>query len=102
MEHAELAQRLAAATDTELAVLLRRHAGHLDLGLAYTLKDLCYAAWGSDPDRARGAASALAALAAVVDDPNVQALAAWTAGIAALIDGRMEQAIAHLDDAAAQ
>ena len=102
MEHAELAQRLAAATDTELAVLLRRHADHLDLGLAYTLKDLCYAAWGSDPDRARGAASALAALAAVVDDPNVQALAAWTAGIAALIDGRMEQAIAHLDDAAAQ
>lgn len=66
------------------------------------LKDQCYAAWNSDPGRATTAAAALAALAEAAAHPEVDALAAWGAGIAALAEGRMEAATESLDLAAAR
>ncbi len=81
--------------------LLHTHAALLDLPLAYALKDICYATWASDPPRATGAAAALTTLAMLHPDPEIAALADWTAGIAAIIEGAMEQAIERLDTAAA-
>lgn len=99
MNRAELAEQLVAG-DTDPAILLAQHPLLVDVELAQQLKELCYAAWASDPVRAQRAASALQAMGRTSADTEVQALGAWTAGIAALIDGQMEQALVHLDTAA--
>ncbi len=73
------------------------------LALAWALKHRCYGAWSSDPSLAVLAAQALAGLclrssgSAVAGD--VQALADWTAGIAALVRGEMVSALEALDRA---
>ncbi len=77
--------------------------------LAWALKDLCYDAWSSEPQRAAKAADALARLrAADIADatqsqpsPEIEALAEWTAGIAGLIRGQMAEASACFERAAA-
>lgn len=84
------------------------------LALAWALKDLCYAAWSSEPQRAAKAAEALRSLGLRVPihpEPTaadaqagareVQALADWTAGIAAITRGDMAQATPCFDRAAA-
>jgi CHAT domain-containing protein len=79
------------------------------LALAWALKDECYAAWSSGPQRVARAAQVLAALAAR-DSPaaspapqarELAALAAWTAGIADLTQGRMPQALLRFEHAEA-
>lgn len=71
------------------------------LALAWALKDRCYAAWSTDPPRAVRAAAALRRLARRAPGPVVQALADWTGGLAAVIGGRMAEAVAGFDRAAA-
>lgn len=79
------------------------------LAHAWTLKDQCYAAWSSEPQRAVHAAQALRALtlrAAAADDAGAQtreieALAEWTEGIAHITRGRMAEAVPSFDRAAA-
>lgn len=102
MERAELAARLVGADNAEREALLRHHSALADAGLAYLLKDICLSGWGSDPARATGAALVLSMLSRVADDAEIAALADWGAGIAALVDGQMERAIAHLETAASR
>lgn len=67
---------------------------------AWALKDQAYAAWHTEPARAGTVAAELQALAA--EDPQdlgLQALAAWTAGIAALAGGDLAAADAALQRA---
>jgi CHAT domain-containing protein len=67
---------------------------------AWALKDACYQAWHTAPPRARDAADALAALARAAPlDTELQALAAWTEGIAVLTEGRLGDALAPLETA---
>src|ERR1700755_2553052 len=100
MNRAELASRLVGAEGAEArAELLSEHSALADVALAYALKDICLEAWSGDPPRAVAAAAALEDLAAMTDSPEVGAWREWSAGIAALVGGRMEQAVAHLDDA---
>lgn len=67
---------------------------------AWDLKSACYQAWHTAPPRARAAADALAGLArAAPADTELQALAAWTEGIAALTEGRLGDALAQLETA---
>ncbi len=92
--------------------------------LAWTLKDLCYAAWSSEPQRASRAAEALHELCGLGrGEPGsavtgrgpperpaarlprrlateMEALAAWTAGIAQLTRGEMLAATRSFDRAA--
>lgn len=64
---------------------------------AWALKDQAYAAWHTEPARAGAAATELQALAAEAPhDLELQALAAWTAGIAALAAGDLPAADAGL------
>lgn len=71
------------------------------LALAWALKHRCYGAWSSEPPLASSAAQALDTLRrpaegrAVAGD--IDALADWTAGIAALVRGEMEAALDALD-----
>ncbi|NJK90997.1 MAG: tetratricopeptide repeat protein [Blastochloris sp.] len=81
-------------------VLVQQHPTLADGVLAALLKDLCLEAWHSDPPRAVAAAAALVTLAEHSGLPDVLALAGWGWGIAALVEGRMDDALRHLDDAA--
>src|SRR5919202_5043443 len=100
MNRAELAALLASATDeSRRLALLRGHAALADATLAHALKDICLDAWGREPARAVAAAESLRALARVNPSEEVAALRSWAEGIAALDGGRMEQAVAHLDEA---
>jgi CHAT domain-containing protein len=101
MTDEELAATLVAADDGERAALFDRHAARLSVPLAHGLKAVFDDSKNSDPARARRAVAALAGLAAITHDTEINALARWTAGIAALlIDGQAEPAIAELDRAA--
>jgi tetratricopeptide (TPR) repeat protein len=100
MKRAELASRLvSAASEPERAALLRRHSTLADVSLAYMLKDVCLEAWSGDPPRAVAAAAALEEMAATNDSEELAALRDWASGIAALVGGRMEQAVLRLDEA---
>jgi tetratricopeptide (TPR) repeat protein len=72
--------------------------------VAWALKDLCYAAWSSEPQRAAKAADALHAFsqqarAASAQEAEIEALADWTAGIACVTRGRLVEAVAAFDRA---
>ena len=76
--------------------------------VAWELKDLCYAAWSSEPQRAARAAEALRRLCTAHgthalpprQQREIEALADWTAGIACLTRGEMTEAAACFDLAA--
>jgi tetratricopeptide (TPR) repeat protein len=99
MDRSGLAASLASAAEVERAVLLQQHASLVDVELARALKALFDASESSDPARALAAAGALEEVAHCAGDQESYALAAWAAGMAAQLDGRMEESLAHLDDA---
>jgi CHAT domain-containing protein/tetratricopeptide (TPR) repeat protein len=102
IDRTELAARLAVADDEQRAMLLARHAALADVELAYVLKELFDHNESSDPARAIEAAGVLEILASATDSPVVHALASWTAGMAAQLDGRLERSIEYLDSAELQ
>lgn len=103
MERAELAARLVEADDAERAALLRDYSALADVELAYALKDICWESWTTQPVLATGAAAGLEALARLTaEDEEIVALSAWVSGIAEIVNGQMERAIVHLDDAEAR
>jgi CHAT domain-containing protein/tetratricopeptide (TPR) repeat protein len=94
-----LAQALVEATAARRAALrAAAPVGPQELGWA--LKRLVDAAWSSDPPATVRIAACLEELARDSGDPQVQALAAWSRGIANLGQGRMEDALADIDRAA--
>jgi CHAT domain-containing protein len=99
MDHGELAGRLAAAGSSEHADLLVRYAGWADIELAHALKVVFDDNESSEPARAFGAAAALQSLANATDTLEVRGLAAWVVGMAAQLDGQLEESIAQLDTA---
>src|SRR5690349_1537739 len=102
MERAELAARLVAAGDAEREALLRENCELADAELAYTLKDICLDDWSATPARARGAADSLKALAPIVNNPEVDALALWIEGFAGVVaEGQIERSIKPLEEAEA-
>ncbi len=69
--------------------------------LAWALKAACHDAWSSTPAQVPHLAAALATLARKAPTPLVAALAHWTAGLADIVHGRMDDALAALDAAQA-
>jgi hypothetical protein len=69
--------------------------------LGWALKAACQDAWNSAPQQAEPLAAALAGYAARAPTPTLAALADWTAGIAALLGGRMDEALRRFDAAGA-
>ncbi|HKE58930.1 MAG TPA: CHAT domain-containing tetratricopeptide repeat protein [Pyrinomonadaceae bacterium] len=101
----QLAARLVEASDAERVKLIEDSV-KLDLldqrRLAYALKDLCLDGWSGHSAQALGAAATLKLLSELNPDPEITALATWTTGVAALIQGKMEEAIVALDNASAR
>ncbi|MCA1633366.1 MAG: CHAT domain-containing protein [Acidobacteria bacterium] len=103
MNRPELATRLVRAEDeTGRLALLGEHPALADAALGRMLKDICLDGLRSDPARVNAAAAALRTLSAL-DDASAEtgALVHWGDACAALVGGRMEEAVARLDAAAA-
>jgi hypothetical protein len=93
MKREELARLLAAANEVERAELLACHAPLADVDLAWALKVFYEDSRNSDPEQAAGASAALTGLAHTIHNPEIAALADWTAGMAALhLEGQIELA----------
>lgn len=91
---------LLAAPERALAQALAEADAPADQALAWALKDRSYEAWSTEPARARPCAERLAELQALRPaDAEVRALAAWTAGICALVEGRLSDAVDRLEAA---
>lgn len=99
MDYAELARLLVEAADGR-DTLLAEHATLADVELARELKAIAYTSWSREPARSVHAAAALRALAGAVDNPEITAFADWCAGMAALVEGQMEQAVERFTAAA--
>src|SRR6185369_1016397 len=98
MQHAELAALLVNSCSASRETLLWENSTLADVELGYRLKDICLEGWSTHPARALGAAAALQLLAALRPSQEIKALAAWSAGLRALIDGEMQTAIFALED----
>lgn len=102
MQHPELATLLVNSNTASREALLWENSSLANLELAYRLKDICLEGWSTHPAQALGAAASLQLLAALRPNPEIKALAAWAAGLKALIDGQMEFAISELEEAERQ
>jgi CHAT domain-containing protein len=98
MQHAELAALLVNSCSASRETLLWENSTLADVELGYRLKDICLEGWSTHPARALGAAAALQLLAALRPSQEIKALAAWSAGLRALIDGEMQTAISALEE----
>ncbi|HEU4435000.1 MAG TPA: CHAT domain-containing protein [Pyrinomonadaceae bacterium] len=78
--------------------MLWENAVLADVELAYKLKDICLEGWSTHPAQALGAAASLQLLSTIRTHPEIKALAAWAAGLQALVGGQMELAISELED----
>lgn len=100
---AELAARLVSAKADEREDLFSQHAALLDCNLAHQLKSIYDDCKDGDITRASDAAVVLTELARIVNEAEIHALAAWTAGMCALqIEGQSELAALRLGDAASR
>lgn len=106
MQLAELAARLVDAGNAEREALLSDNYALADVELAYALKEICQADWRTEPARSVRAAAALNFFAESSkeqqNESEIDALAKWAGGIAALVAGQMEMAVAQLDAAEAK
>ena len=111
---AELARQMIDSGEVPATSAVGKEA----LALAWALKDLCYAAWSSEPQRAAKAADALRSLCvaepagakaptqahaqahATAHAREIEALTDWTAGIAHVTRGQMSEATQCFDAAA--
>ncbi|HEX8736318.1 MAG TPA: CHAT domain-containing protein, partial [Pyrinomonadaceae bacterium] len=64
------------------------------------LKEICYAAWTTEPVKAQKAALGLKTLVKINPREEISALSYWVSGIAELTRGRLESAVKNLDRAA--
>ena len=98
MQHAELAALLVSSSNASRETLLWENSTLADVELGYRLKDICLEGWSTHPARALGAAASLQLLAAIRPSQEIKALAAWSAGLRALIGGEMQTAISELEE----
>lgn len=91
------ARRLAAGEALDPAMATAEAAQRDALGWA--LKAACHDAWNTDPTQVPLIARALNGLLEAAPTATLHALAAWTQGLADIIEGRMEPALAAFDTA---
>jgi CHAT domain-containing protein len=96
-----LAEQIVKADPLARAELLAAHAV-VPVVLARELKNYCYAAWSSDPERIAASVEILTTLAELHPEPEISALANWMASFSSLNHGQFEHAIEQLDLAATQ
>jgi CHAT domain-containing protein len=101
MLRAQLAEKMiSAGNEAERKRLLLENSKQANVKLAGALKDICYAAWTTEPVKAQKASQALKTLARLNPDKEISALSCWVSGIAELTRGRLKAAVEHLDRAA--
>lgn len=97
----KLAEKLiAAGSETERKALLIQYKRRADARLAVVLKEICYAAWTSEPTKAQRAALALKTLLKINPENEIKALSFWVSGIAEITKGKFDSAVKNLDRSA--
>jgi len=98
----KLAENLIAAKSAaERTHLLTVNKKLADEKLALEIKNICYAAWASEPTKARKAASALKSLYKFAPQKEIEAFLLWVSGISDLTTGDLESAVSNLNGAGA-
>lgn len=101
MTHERLAEKLVSAADAaERKKLLEQNKKQANETLAAVLKEICYAAWTSEPVKAQSAALALKSLSEFNPTDEIKAFSFWVCGIARITEGRLASAVQNLDKAA--
>ena len=102
MTYDELAEKLVSAkSEAKRKLLLRENNNQADETLAQALKEICYAAWTSEPTVAQRAAVALESLAEFNPTEEIKAFSFWICGIARITEGKLDSAVENLDRSAA-
>ena len=90
------AKLLSAESPKERKLLLAQNKVIADSKLAWIIKELCYAAWTSEPTKAQKAARALLSLYRFSSTDEIKALSLWVSGISDLTKGKLESAVQNL------
>src|SRR5687768_1921721 len=97
----KLAEKLIAAkSERKRKSLLVQNKKQADAQLALELKEICYAAWTSEPTQAQRAALVLKTLLKINPENEIEALSFWVSGIAELTKGKFDSAVKNLDRSA--
>lgn len=100
MTRKTFAIKLATTGDeAERIGLIDRNPKLIDRELAILLKDVCLDSWTTDPNRSVNCAQALAYLAKKDPYHELNGYAAWSDGIACMINGQLRRAVVRFDDA---
>ncbi|MEQ1923298.1 MAG: hypothetical protein ABL952_12390, partial [Pyrinomonadaceae bacterium] len=100
MTRKTFAIKLATTGDeAERIGLIDRNPKLIDRELAIHLKDVCLEAWTTDPNRSVNCAQALSYLSKKNPYHELNGYAAWTDGIACMINGQLRRAVVRFDDA---
>ncbi|MEQ1642058.1 MAG: CHAT domain-containing protein [Pyrinomonadaceae bacterium] len=95
-----LALKVATADDeAERIGLIEGNQSLINSDLAILLKDVCLDSWTTSPIKAVNSARALAYLSKRAPSPEFNGYAAWTDGIACMINGQLRRAVVRFDDA---
>lgn len=101
MSRKKLAEKLVAAKSAaEIKQILTVNKKFADEELALALKDICYAAWTSEPTKAQKTARILKELNRLTGLKEIDAIFAWVSGVAHITKGKLEHAIKDLDRSA--
>lgn len=92
-------QLLLATTDEERFKLVSKLPCDNLEQLAADLCEACLASWATDPSRARNASQCLQLISDKSRSDTIAALASWSSGVAAMINGELRHAIEKLADA---
>lgn len=102
MTYDELAVRLVSAKSAaRRKSLLDENQNLANEKLALALKEICYAAWTSEPTHAQRAALALESLAEFSPTDEIKAFSFWVGGIARISQGKLDAAVENLNCSAA-
>ena len=97
----KLAKKLILAkSEMVRKTLLRENQSQADEKLALAIKEICYAAWTTEPTKAQSAACALQSLVKFNPNNEIKAFSFWVSGIAEITKGKLESAIKNLDKSA--
>lgn len=101
MNRRELSEKLAVGDPRERMRLLSKHPDLCDAALASALQEFCYKAWTSEPRKVSGAVAALRDLRGLSDDSEVAGHFHWASAIEHLVDSKLIEALASIDESEA-
>ncbi|MDH3493950.1 MAG: CHAT domain-containing protein, partial [Acidobacteriota bacterium] len=100
MKPRRLAEKLIGAKqEADASLILSENTSVPLIDLAYSIKDICYDSWTSEPTSAQKAAVALGHLSKFRSNREIKSVALWIKGISEITEGKLEEALESLRQA---